>query len=100
VSRLLSIDDREPRPDAAILNPEIAQFHLWLAQAQRDHNRISDREMMKMEGAAGMLASRSRVMWNPITGEIRTFGEIESRFDPENFLHRIAYERATGKTTG
>lgn len=97
MSRLLWLDDREPRPDAAVLNPEIAQFHLWLAQAQRDYGRISDHEMMRMEGAAGLLATKSRVMWNPITGEVRAFCEIEDRFDQDNVLHQVAYERATGK---
>ena len=49
----------------------MAQFHLWLAQAQRDHNRISDAEMTRMEAAAQSLASRSRVMFNPFTGAVR-----------------------------
>jgi hypothetical protein len=66
----LPLENREPNTHAAI-DPSMAQFHLWLAQAQRDHGRISDAEMTRMEAAAQSLASRSRVMFNPFTGEIR-----------------------------
>lgn len=69
-SRLLSLDEREPST-AAIVDPSSAQFQLWLAQAQRDYRSISDAEMARVEAAAGALAKKSRVMFNPFTGEIR-----------------------------
>ncbi len=68
--RLLWLDDREPRPDAAI-NPSMAQHHLWLAQAQRDAGNFSGRELEKMEGLTRAMASKSRTIFNPFTGEIR-----------------------------
>ena len=37
--RLLWLNDREPRTDA-VVNPSMAQFHLWLARAQRDRNPL------------------------------------------------------------
>lgn len=78
-SRLLWIDDREPNPEA-ITDPSMAQFQLWLAQAHRDHGNIGGRDMSRMEGVAGRMASRSKTMFNPFTGEIRRInanGEIE-----------------------
>jgi hypothetical protein len=69
-SRLLSLDGRAPSIEA-ICDPSSAQLQLWLAQAQRDCRNIGDSEMAKMERAAAALAKRSRVMFNPFTGEIR-----------------------------
>jgi hypothetical protein len=69
-SRLLSLEGREPNPDA-ITDPSSAQFQLWLAQAQRDARSIGAAEMRRMEAAARALAKKSRVMFNPFTGEIR-----------------------------
>lgn len=69
-SRLLTFTDRDVHLDAA-LDPSSAQFQLWLAQAKRDHGDLSGREMERVEGSVGMMASRSKTMWNPFTGEIR-----------------------------
>ena len=74
LGRLLPIRDREPRLDA-IINPSMAQHHLWLAQAQRDHGNLSDREMARVESAAGATAKRARTLFNPFTGEIRRVDE-------------------------
>ena len=79
LGRLLPFKDREPNSEA-VINPSMAQYHLWLAQIQRDHGKLSDREMARMEGKASMLAQRSRTIFNPFTGEIRILnsnGEIE-----------------------
>ena len=79
--RLLWLDEREPNPQAAVTNPSMAQFHLWLAQAQRDHGNISGRDMARMEYAASRMAARSQTMFNPFTGEVRTLNsndEIEA----------------------
>lgn len=84
-SRTLPLDNREPNPEAAVLSPEMAQYHLDLARAQRDHNNISDKEMAKMEGAAGMLATRSRTLWNPFTGQFRTV-ELSNRYKSGDYL--------------
>jgi hypothetical protein len=77
-------DDREPNPEAAKLSPDNAQLELWRAQLQRDHNLISDKEMTKVEGSA-MLATRSRVLWNPFTGEFRTV-EISDKYKSGDYL--------------
>jgi hypothetical protein len=69
--RLLPIDDREPRLDAGMLNPSMAQHHLWLAQVQFDYSNLSSRELGKFEGMLSMPARRSRTLFNPFTGEIR-----------------------------
>ena len=74
LGRLLPLKDREPRLDA-IINPSMAQFYLWLAQAQRDHGNLSGREMARVEGAAGTMARRARTMFNPFTGEMRRVDE-------------------------
>jgi hypothetical protein len=79
LGRLLPLDGREPSAEA-ITDPSTAQFQLWLAQAKRDQNNLSGRELSKIEGAASMLASRSRTMFNPFTGEVRRInsnGEVE-----------------------
>jgi hypothetical protein len=79
VGRLLWIDDREPNPQA-IINPSMAQYHLWLAQIQRDHGRYSDKEMARMELKATAPARRAKTLFNPFSGEIRQLnsnGEIE-----------------------
>lgn len=68
--RLLWLEGREPRPDAMI-NPSMAQHHLWMGQAQHDRGMLSARELAKIEAAAGMIARHSRTMFNPFTGEIR-----------------------------
>ncbi len=68
--RLLPLDDREPRPDAAT-NPSMAQHHLWLAQAQFDHRNIGVNELSKIEGKLAMNARQSRTIFNPFTGEVR-----------------------------
>ena len=77
--------DREPNPEAAKVNPDSAQTQLWLAQAQRDHGSISDKEMAKIEGACARPASRSRVLWNPYTGEFRT-KEIAEHYKSGDYL--------------
>jgi hypothetical protein len=71
-SRLLWLDDREPRPDA-VLDPTSAQFHLWLAQSQHDHGNFGARELADMERRVGALARRARVAFNPFTGQFRRF---------------------------
>jgi hypothetical protein len=79
-SRLLWLDNREPNPEA-LINPSMAQYHLWLAQAQRDHGNFSGREMAQMEGKARAMASHSRTLFNPFTGEVRKLnsnGEVEA----------------------
>jgi hypothetical protein len=90
--RLLTFTDREPRPDA-IDNPEIAQFHLWLAQIQRDHGNLGGHDMRRMEMTAQPMARRARTMFNPFTGEIRRYEDIADHYDPNNILHRLAKER-------
>jgi hypothetical protein len=69
-TRLLSLEDREPNPEA-IRDPSSAQFQLWLAQAQRDTGAYSSRELAAMERAANPMAAKSRTVFNPFTGEIR-----------------------------
>ncbi len=80
----LPLDDREPNQEAAKLSPDNAQLELWRAQAQRDHLLISDRDMAKAEGSA-ILAERSRILWNPYTGEFRTM-EISDRYKSGDYL--------------
>jgi hypothetical protein len=70
VSRLLSLHDREPKWDA-VLDPSSAQFHLWLAQAQRDKGNFGARELADMERRVNGIARQSKTIFNPFTGEIR-----------------------------
>ena len=77
--RTLPLHDRFPNPEA-VLDPTMAQVHLWLAQAQRDHNMISDDEMSKFETIATAKAKRCNLIYNPYTGEFRKLnsnGEYE-----------------------
>ncbi len=83
--KTLPLDDKEPSPEAALLSPEMAQYHLWLAQAQRDHGRISDKEMAKVEGVASIPATRSRMLWNPFTGQFRS-AEIADHYKSGAYL--------------
>jgi len=80
LGRLLPFKDREPNPEA-VINPSMAQFQLWLAQAHRDHGNFSGRELERMEGVAQRLAQRSQTIFNPFTGEVRTLddnGEVDN----------------------
>ncbi len=77
----------------------MAQFHLWLAQAQRDVRSISDREMAKMEGVASMSATRSRMLFNPFTGEFRT-EEIADHYKSGDYLRIDAERKITQLITG
>lgn len=67
---LLPFLDKEPNPEA-LISPAMAQFHLWLAQIQRDHGNLSDREMARFELKAAPQARRAKTLMNPFTGEIR-----------------------------
>lgn len=69
-SRLLPFVDKEPNPEA-ILDPATAQFQLWLAQIQRDHGNLSDKQMAHMELRAAPQAAKAKTIFNPFTGEIR-----------------------------
>lgn len=76
--RLLWLDDREPNSEA-IINPSMAQFQLWLAQAQHDYGNYSSVELSKLEAKASWGAQRSKTIFNPFTGELRKIdsnGEI------------------------
>lgn len=68
--RLLPFLDKEPN-HAALISPEMAQYHLWLAQIQRDHGNLSDREMARFELKAAPEARKARTLFNPFTMEIR-----------------------------
>jgi hypothetical protein len=69
-SRTISHEDREFNPQA-VLDPSSAQIQLFLAQMKRDHGDMSGREMEQAEIAAAPQAARSRVLYNPFTGEFR-----------------------------
>lgn len=72
LGRLLPVGAARDAPVADVcLDPSSAQLQTWLAQARRDRGMISDREMALVEAVAGPLASRSRTIFNPFTGEIR-----------------------------
>ena len=68
--RTIPHQDKEFSPDA-ILDPSSAQVQLWLAQMKRDHGDMSGREMAAAERIAQPQARRSRILYNPFTGEIR-----------------------------
>jgi len=88
-ARLLWLDGREPDP-RCVTNPDMAQYQLWLAQAQRDHGMISDREMEKMEGATGLMIPHARILWNPFTGEFRT-QRIAKHYKTKEYLNADNY---------
>src|SRR5260370_34389531 len=87
LSRLLWLDGREPSIPA-ILDPSSAQFQLWLAQAQRGQGNLSGREMAKVVLAAQSMARRSRVMFNPFTGEERKVELSHGDFFPREPPYR------------
>lgn len=68
--RLLPFLDKEPNTQA-LISPEMAQYHLWLAQIQRDHGNLSDREMANFELKAQGQARKARLLFNPFTGEMK-----------------------------
>ncbi len=67
------------------MSPDMAQLHLWRAHFLRDHGSFSDNEMTHVEGAAGALASRARLLWNPFTNEFRT-AAIDKHYRSGDFL--------------
>lgn len=86
MSRLLLPSEQDINvADAIGINPDMAQIHLWRAQALRDRGQISDREMSKVEGVT-CNAKRARLLWNPFTGEFRTV-EIAERYRSGDFYH-------------
>src|SRR5215475_670552 len=86
MGRILLREDIEPCSDETVMrNPDMAQFHLWHAQAQRDCGNISDKEMAKVEAVASIPAFRSRVLWNPFTGEFRNV-EIANFYKSGDYL--------------
>jgi hypothetical protein len=87
MSRLLLPGDQDINiADAIGGNPDMAQIHLWRAQALRDRGQISDCEMAKVEGVTAGGAKRARLLWNPYTGEFRTV-EIAERYRCGDFYH-------------
>jgi hypothetical protein len=70
-SRLLSLEDREPNPEA-MWDPSSAQFQLHLGQALHDKGCFSSKELAALEAAAKAKGSgQSVTIMNPFTGERR-----------------------------
>lgn len=87
MTRLLIPGDQDVDvADAIGDDPNMAQIHLWRAQALRDRGRISDHEMSKVEGVTGN-AKRARLLWNPFTGEFRS-AEIADHYRSGDFYYK------------
>lgn len=72
MARLLSFLDKEPSSHPNVLMvPAMAEYHLCLAKIRRDHGLMSDKEMAKFELKASSQAQKSKIMFNPFTGEVR-----------------------------
>lgn len=69
MSRTIPIPDRMPLMGS--MDDAQAWLNLKMAEAQRDHKMISDREMATVERALQPRARRARTLYNPFTGEIR-----------------------------
>jgi hypothetical protein len=68
----LSVDEpRDESIEPLITDCSMAQFHLWLAQAQRDKKMISGKELAVVEKLVGPKAKKAKTIYNPFTGEIR-----------------------------
>ena len=85
MSLRLPLDQFEPTPEAAEISPDCAQLQLWLARAQRDSGLITDKKMANIEAVAVTPARKSRLLWNPYTGEFRN-AEIDAHYRSGDYL--------------